>query len=58
VNLDPPFDETSYELFNIATDPGETTDLRERDPDRFAAMVELWERKRLELGILLPDDIE
>jgi arylsulfatase len=58
VNLDPPFDETTYELFNIANDPGETTDLREREPARYAAMVELWNNKRAELGILLPEDVE
>ncbi|MDH3509128.1 MAG: arylsulfatase, partial [Gammaproteobacteria bacterium] len=56
VNLHPPFDETTYELFNLADDPGETTNLRNREPARFAALVELWHARRQELGILLPEN--
>jgi len=55
-NLDPPFEESRLELFNLADDPGETTNLAARDPERFAAMVGLWHAKRQELGILLPED--
>lgn len=57
VNLNPPFDETTFELFNLADDPGEATDLRNREPARFAAMVELWHARRRALGILLPENI-
>lgn len=55
VNLEPPFNESTYELFNLADDPGETTDLRDSEPERFAAMVRLWHAKRQEIGILLPE---
>ncbi len=58
VNLDPPFSEADFELFNITDDPGETTNLRGREPERYAAMLALWDTKRNELGILLPGDIE
>jgi len=57
VNLEPPFDESAFELFNLAEDPGETTNLRDREPERFTAMLELWRTKREELGILIPDDL-
>ncbi len=57
VNLEPPFDESAFELFNLADDPGETTNLRDREPARFTAMLELWRSKREELGILIPEDL-
>jgi len=56
VNLDPPFDESQFELFNIADDPGETTNLRDREPERYDALLELWHTERAELGIVLPRD--
>ena len=55
VNLNPPFDESTFELYNLANDPGETTDLRDSEPERFAAMVRLWTAQRQELGILTPE---
>ncbi|NIW23272.1 MAG: sulfatase-like hydrolase/transferase [Gammaproteobacteria bacterium] len=56
VNLNAPFDDSTFELYNLADDPGETTNLRDTEPERFAAMVRLWHAKRQELGILLPED--
>ncbi len=55
VNLEAPFDESTYELFNLAVDLGETTNLRHSEPQRYTEMVELWHSKRREIGILLPD---
>jgi arylsulfatase A-like enzyme len=42
--LDPdaPFDEDRWELFHVAEDPAEVRDLAATQPDRLAAMVELW----------------
>jgi arylsulfatase A-like enzyme len=56
-NLEPPFDESTFELFDLEADPGETTDLAPVEPDRYAAMLELWREQRIELGILLPSDL-
>jgi arylsulfatase len=57
VTLDPPFDESQFQLFDIEADPGETTNLALRYPDRMDSMLELWRVKRQELGIVLPRDI-
>ena len=56
VNLDPPFDESALELFDLANDPGETTDLSQQEPERVRALLDIWHTKRRELGILLPED--
>jgi arylsulfatase len=57
VNLEPPFDESKLELFNLADDPGETTDLREQEPEKFTELLELWRAQRRDLGIILPEDL-
>jgi arylsulfatase A-like enzyme len=58
VNLDGPLNEASFELFNLEVDPGETTDLAGREPDRYAAMLQLWREERQRLGILLPEELD
>ena len=57
VTFEPPFDESAFQLFDLSVDPGETTDLRGSEPERFVHMLELWRLKRRELGILLPSDL-
>jgi len=56
-NLDGPFDESKFELFNLETDPGETDDLSESEPEKRAELVELWRQERTKLGIILPQDL-
>ncbi|HSG64791.1 MAG TPA: arylsulfatase, partial [Gammaproteobacteria bacterium] len=51
VNLEPPFDESRLELFDLASDPGETTNLAAREPARVRALLDLWHAQRRELGI-------
>jgi len=57
VNLEPPFDESRLELFDLASDPGETTNLAAREPARVRTLLDLWHTQRRELGILLPEDL-
>lgn len=57
VSLDPPFNEATLKLFDLAADPGETTDLREQEPERYAAMLRLWQTQRKAYGIVLPQDL-
>ena len=41
-----------WELFNITTDPGETLDLREREPKVFEQLLKLWEVYKKEVGVV------
>lgn len=56
VTLDGPFDEAKFALFDLSEDPGETTDLAERQPERYQAMLQLWRQQRREVGIRLPGE--
>jgi arylsulfatase A-like enzyme len=41
-DFDTPFDEDVWELFNVREDPSETRDLADDEPERLAALVDLW----------------
>jgi arylsulfatase len=55
-NLEPPIDESAFELFDIEADPGETTNLASTHPDIYREMLELWRTERERLGIVLPQE--
>jgi arylsulfatase len=57
VNLEPPFRESDFELFDVEADPGETTNLAVVEADVYADMIALWRTTRIELGIVLPGDL-
>ena len=57
VNLDPPFNESEFQLFDLIDDPGETTDLRTSHPDRYTQLLDLWHRTRRDLGIIVPSEL-
>jgi arylsulfatase len=57
VTLDPPFDESQFQLFDIEADPGETRNLALQYPERLASMIQLWRETRVEFGIVLPQDL-
>ncbi|MEE4162259.1 MAG: arylsulfatase [Woeseiaceae bacterium] len=57
VTLDPPFDESAFELFDIVEDPGETNDLAATHPEKYEELIELWRAERRRLGIVLPQDL-
>ena len=56
-NLEPPFDEADFELFDLATDPGESNNLADDEPEKLAELIELWDEEREKLGIILPQDL-
>lgn len=55
--LQPPFDETDFELFDMELDPGESNNLAEEEPEKYQELLELWREERMELGIVLPEDL-
>jgi arylsulfatase len=56
-NLEAPFDESDFELFDLQADPGETRNLAEVEPEKYDELVELWRLEREKLGIVLPQDL-
>jgi arylsulfatase len=56
-NLEPPFDERDFELFDVSTDPGETSNLAESHAEKYEELLELWREERKKLGIILPQDL-
>ena len=52
------FDESKFALYNLSIDPGETTDLSDAEPEKYAELIEIWRQQRLELGIILPQDLQ
>jgi arylsulfatase len=55
--LELPFDEANFALYDLSSDPGETIDLSHQQPEKRAELIELWRQKRKELGIVLPQDL-
>lgn len=55
--LEPPFDESGFELFNLLDDPAESKNLAEAEPEKYAEMIALWRIERRKLGIILPQDL-
>jgi arylsulfatase len=45
-----------WELFNLKTDPGETTDLSKQEPAKTKALLALWEEYVAQSGVILTDD--
>lgn len=45
-----------WELFNLATDPGETRDLSQQEPAKKKALLALWDEYVKQNGVILTDD--
>ena len=52
--LSEPFGAGDWRLYDLATDPGEQTDLSGRHPKLHSEMVEIWNRYSRETGVILP----
>jgi len=57
VSIEEPFDEAGFALYDLAEDPGETTDLSGSHADVRDALIELWRTERRAVGIILPEDL-
>jgi arylsulfatase len=51
-----PFDEDVWELYDLSSDPSECRDLAGEQPERLAALVELWWEEAEAHGVLPLDD--
>jgi len=49
-----PFGTGDWELYNLASDPGERINLSARQPDRLVAMLELWDDYVTQNNVILP----
>ena len=49
-----PYGKGDWELFNLAADPGERTDLATERPEKVAGMLELWEAYVTANNVILP----
>lgn len=47
----------SWQLFNLAEDPTELTDLAANEPDKLREMIALWEQYAIENGVIIPDKV-
>ena len=45
-----------WELFNLSTDPGETTDLSKQEPAKTKALLALWDQYVEQNGVILTED--
>ena len=57
LRTEPPFREDRWYLYNVKEDPGETTDLSGRMPEKLEEMVAAWERYRTESNVILPTEL-
>lgn len=57
--MDPagPTREEDLELYDLSVDPAELNDLSEAEPERRAAMIELWRQQKEALGIRLWSEV-
>lgn len=55
--LEEPFDETGFALYDLQTDPGETTDLSEQHTEKRKELIGLWRQQRKEMDVILPQDL-
>lgn len=49
-----PFGPDEWQLYNLAEDPGETTDLSEKMPKLRSEMIKIWTHYSNEAGVILP----
>ncbi len=50
-----PFGVSDWELFDLATDPGEARDLADQHPEVMQRLVALWEAYADDVGVVLPE---
>ncbi|MEL0081873.1 MAG: arylsulfatase [Gammaproteobacteria bacterium] len=54
-SINKPFGTARWQLFNLAEDPGETTDLADQYPDKLEQLINSWQNYARRTGVVLPD---
>jgi arylsulfatase len=53
-----PFGESDWQLFDLATDPGESSDLSKQQPAVTQQLISAWEEYAKEVGVVPPEEAE
>jgi arylsulfatase len=53
-----PFGVSDWQLYDLATDPGESRDLADQRPEKMEQLVALWEAYAKDVGVVLPETAE
>jgi arylsulfatase A-like enzyme len=53
-----PFGESDWQLFNLATDPGESINLSKQHPAVTQQLISAWEKYAKEVGVVPPEETE
>ena len=56
-NLVLPFEQSTFGLFNLAEDLGETGNLATQEPQIDEELLARWREERVRLGIILPENL-
>ena len=54
LNVDRPFPIANFTLHNLNSDLAEQVDLKGQNPERYAEMLEEWEKFSERVGVILP----
>ncbi len=54
-NINQPFGTSTWQLFNLADDPGETRNLAQANPDELQQLIAAWDRYGERTGVVLPE---
>jgi arylsulfatase len=57
LKLPPPYGTGNWQLYNLSTDPGETTDLASKHPGRLKELAKSWQAYAKENGVVEPDKL-
>jgi arylsulfatase len=57
MNVETPFDESRFGLYDLKRDPAETTDVSALYPEKRAELIGIWRAARRAAGIVLPGDL-
>jgi arylsulfatase len=54
--IDAPFGTSNWQLFDLVSDPGETTDVSEDNPEQLQRLMQSWDEYEKEVGIIYSEE--